>query len=79
MILTRTIYSHAVATRRELGPRQVLRGGFREDQLEYKSRHKVAGVAMKAIRAIAKPLTEYLAEQEIVLILRRVGKTAVAR
>lgn len=53
--------------------------GFREDQLAYATRHKVADVAMKAIRQIAQPLTEYLAEQGIMLILKRIGKAAVAK
>lgn len=53
--------------------------GFREDQLDYLARQKLTEAAMKAVREIAQPLTEYLLEQGIMLIMKRAGKTALAK
>lgn len=53
--------------------------GFREDQLEYLAKQKLTDAAMKAVREIAQPLMEYLLEQGIMLVLKRAGKTALAK
>jgi small GTP-binding protein len=47
--------------------------GLTDDQLSFGSRKTIAAGTMKLIREIAKPATEYLAREGILLILRRLG------
>jgi small GTP-binding protein len=47
--------------------------GLAEDQLNFGSRKTVAAGTMKVVREVAKPVTEYLAREGIMLVLRRLG------
>jgi small GTP-binding protein len=47
--------------------------GLNDEQLNFNSRKTIAAGTMKLIRDIAKPTTEYLAREGILLVLRRLG------
>jgi small GTP-binding protein len=47
--------------------------GLREDQLEFGPRKKLTAGTIKVIREVTKPVTEYLAKEGIMLVLKRLG------
>jgi len=47
--------------------------GLTDEQLNFGSRKTIAAGTMKMIRQLAKPVTEYIAREGILLILRRLG------
>jgi small GTP-binding protein len=53
--------------------------GLTDDQLSHTTRRKVTAGTMKVIRDLAKPVTEYLAQEGIFLILRRLGKSVATK
>lgn len=53
--------------------------GLTDEQLSYATKKRVTAGTMKLIREVAKPVTEYLAREGVLLILRRIGTEAAGR
>ena len=53
--------------------------GLTDAQLDHTTRRKIPTTTMKAIRTLVKPVTEYLAREGILLILRRLGPNIARR
>jgi small GTP-binding protein len=53
--------------------------GLTDAQLDHTMRRKIPAATMKAIRTLVKPVTEYLAREGVLLILRRVGSDIARR
>ena len=53
--------------------------GLREDQLEFGPRKKFTAGTIKVIRELTKPVTEYLAKEGIMLVLKRLGGEMAGR